>query len=305
MNKTIANIQVSVHDRLLNISRETNAPYNEILQYYGIERFLYRLSKTKYINLFILKGGLTFYCLSIPSRRPTKDIDFRGFVSNDPEKLLQIIKEICQTDVANDGVEFDANSISVQETQIDADYTGMRIKLTAYLGKSIIPMQIDIGFSDVITPEIVELNYPVLLSTFSVPKVMAYPFETIVSEKFHAIIKIGELNTRAKDFYDIWLLSEVMNFDSLILEDAINKTFTKRKTKIPQERPYVLSREYGALSQKMWANFLKKSFDKKLTESSDFVFIVERIWSFLQFPVSIYFTKEKAKKTWIPGKGWV
>jgi predicted nucleotidyltransferase component of viral defense system len=305
MNKTIAHIPASVHDRLLNKSREINTPFNEILQYYGIERFLYRLSKTNHVKHFILKGGLTFYCLSIPLRRPTKDIDLRGYVSNDPEKLLQIITDICLADVANDGLEFDTNSISMQETQIDADRTGIRIKLAAHLGGAKIPMQIDIGFSDVITPQILELNYPVLLPTFDIPQIKAYPPETIISEKFHAIIKIGRLNSRLKDYYDIWLLSEVMKFDSIILEDAINKTFTKRNTKIPKERPFVLSQEYGMSSQRIWANFLSKSFDKTVTETGDFALIIEKIWSFLQFPVINYFKEIKTKKTWIPRKGWI
>jgi predicted nucleotidyltransferase component of viral defense system len=243
--------------------------------------------------------------LSIPLRRPTKDIDLRGYVSNDPEKLLQIITDICQADVPNDGLEFDTSSISMQETQIDADRTGIRIKLTAHLGESKIPMQIDIGFSDVITPQIVELDYPVLLSTFTMPKIKAYPPETIISEKFHAIIKIGELNSRVKDYYDIWLLSEMMKFDSLILEDAINNTFTKRNTKIPKERPYVLSQEYARSRQRTWANFLRKSFDKKVTEFGDFALIIEKIWSFLQLPVRNYLTKDKTQKTWIPRKGWI
>lgn len=238
-------------------------------------------------------------------RRPTKDIDLRGYVSNDPEKLLPIITDICQADVTNDGLEFDTSSISMQETQIDADLTGIRIKLTAYLGKSKIPMQIDIGFSDVITPQIVELNYPIILPNFDIPKIRAYPPETIISEKFHAIIKIGELNSRLKDYYDIWLLSEVMNFDSIILEDAIDKTFTKRNTKIPKGRPYVLSQEYGMSSQRMWANFLRKSFDKTVTESENFSLIIDNIWSFLQLPVSNYFTERKNKKTWMPRKGWI
>ena len=146
MKESVKNIAASVLARLRNQAEELNRPFAEVIQYYAMERFLYRLSKTKYADKFILKGGLLFYVWNLPMRPPTRDIDFRGYVSGNRSTLLKIINEVIEAPAPEDGLVFDSHSVSVEETQIDADYQGIRVKLIALLERTRIPVQIDIGF---------------------------------------------------------------------------------------------------------------------------------------------------------------
>jgi len=248
----------SVKARLQNKARESNRPFNDLLQLYGIERFLYRLSCSPYANQFVLKGALMLLTLDIPSFRPTRDIDLLGYTSNNLKNVLRIVREICSLDVEPDGITFDLEQCRVYPIKEDADYEGVRVLLQANLGKARIPLQIDIGFADVITPATVEVWYPTLLS-FNAPLLRGYPLETIVAEKLQAMVFLGSINSRMKDFYDLWVLTSQFEFDKQVLCQAILRTFHHRNTAIPSDTPVAFRDEFAAENERQWQAFVQRS----------------------------------------------
>ncbi len=305
MSEKIKDVHTSIHARLLAKAKGQNRPFNEILQYYAMERWLFRLSKTAYAEKFLLKGGLLLYGWNIPLRRPTKDIDFRGYVSNSEESIFEFIKSVCSQSMPEDGLDFDITTLKLTDTQVDADYLGMRANFTGHLGKSRIHMQIDIGFSDQVTPGAIELVYPSTLPSMPGTKLKGCPPETVISEKYHVMVHLGEINSRMKDYYDIWLLAKSFEFKRQVLHQAIVNTFKNRSTDLPAERPQALSREFAMQNQKTWGIFLKKNGIENV-EAADFPQVVEEIWNFLALP-TLEALPNKAPKPdrWIPGKGWV
>jgi predicted nucleotidyltransferase component of viral defense system len=303
MKKPVTNIPVSILARLRNQSDEMNRPFAEILQYYAMERFLYRLSKTGYADKFILKGGLLFYVWNLPLRRPTRDIDFRGYVSGNRSTLLKIMEEVIDVSAPEDGLVFDSRSVSVNETQLDADYRGIRVKLTAQLERTRIPVQIDIGFSDELTSKAEPIDYPNILPDLKTVHMKGYPKESVVAEKFHAMIQHGEMNSRMKDYYDLWLISETFEFDGMSLQKAIETTFKRRDTDIPSERPLSVSAEFAKANQARWTNFLNKmKLDK--AQAGNFPSVLDRVWKFLELPVQSALNRTRSTRKWTPRSGW-
>lgn len=303
MKEPVKNIPASILARLRNQTEIMERPFAEILQYYAMERFLYRLSKTKYADKFILKGGLLFYVWNLPLRRPTRDIDFRGYVSSKGKDLLKIIKEVIAESVPEDGIVFDSQSISVEETQIDADYQGIRVKVTAQLERSRIPVQIDIGFSDELSSKAEAIEYPNILPDLKAVQMKGYPKEAVVAEKFHAMVRHAELNSRMKDYYDLWLLAETFEFKGASLQKAIETTFKKRDTELPLERPVSLTVDFALTSQTRWETFLRKmNMDNE--EALELQTVIEKIWKFLEHPLQSSINKTNLPRNWIPGKGW-
>lgn len=303
MKETPKNIVASIQARLKNESIKQGKPFDEILQNYARRGFLYRLSKTKYADKFILKGGLLFDVWSLPLRRPTKDMDFRGYVDNNPDGIMQVVKDVIAEPVPEDGLSFDIKSIKVEQTQIDADYEGIRVKFVGYLGRSRILMQLDIGFSDEITSKAEPVDYPGLLLDQKSIRVKSYPKESVISEKFHAMVHHAELNSRWKDYYDIWLISETFELESLSIQKAIEKTFKKRETELLVERPAALTAEFASTNETRWKNFLKK-MNLGNNDVNDFVNIIEKIWIFLEYPLQASMDKSKPNRHWTPQKGW-
>jgi predicted nucleotidyltransferase component of viral defense system len=300
MKKPTRNIPASILARLKSQARITGRPFAEILQYYAMERFLFRLSKTKYADKFILKGGLLFYAWNLPLRRPTKDIDFRGYISHNNKDILKMVHDVISEPSSDeDGLVFDLQSISVEETQIDADYQGIRAKLTAFLRRSKIPIQIDVGFSDEIASKAERIEYPNILPELKATRMKGYPKESVIAEKFHAMIRHAELNSRMKDYYDVWLLAETFEFECQPLQKAIETTFKKRETELPVERPVSLTAEFASKNETRWNNFLNK-LGLEIRESNSLTNVIERIWEFLKVPIN----KSKSNYNWIPTKGW-
>jgi len=297
------NVAASILARLRNRAQLLERPFAEILQYYAMERFLYRLSKTSYADKFVLKGGLMFYVWDLALRRPTRDIDFGGSVSNNSGTLLKIINTVITESVPEDGIVFDPQSVSVEETQVDADYQGMRIKLIALLERSRIPVQIDIGFSDELVSKAESIEYPNLLPNLKTTRMKGYPKEAMVAEKFHAMVRHAELNSRMKDYYDLWLVLETFEFENISLQKAIESTFRKRDTEIPDERPLSLSPEFAQASQTRWMNFLNK-MELENNQIAHFQRVIEKIWVFLEHPLETSINKTKSTRTWIPQRGW-
>ncbi|MBI5933089.1 MAG: nucleotidyl transferase AbiEii/AbiGii toxin family protein [Chloroflexi bacterium] len=304
MKKPVTNVPASILARLKNQAEILDRPFAEILQYYAMERFLYRLSKTKYAAKFVLKGGLLFYVWNVPLRRPTKDIDFRGYVSNDSQRLLEIFREVAAVSTPEDGLVFDLDSIAIDETQMDADYQGIRVKLNVTLARSRIPVQIDIGFSDELTSKAELVEYPNILSDLQHIRMKGYPKESVVAEKFHAMIRHGDLNSRMKDYYDIWLISGAFEFEGQSLRKAIETTFKNRDASLPIERPESRSVEFASASSTRWKTFLEKA-NLETADSADFTRIIEDVWGFLEYPLRASISQTKSARKWIPQRGWL
>jgi len=261
------NITASVRQRLLNKSRETDRPFSELLQYFAMERFLYRLSKSSHQKKFILKGALTLLAWRVSATRPTMDIDFLGMTDNRIEVIVAIVQDICRQSVEPDGLLFDPDSVEGEDIVNDAEYSGVRIRFRGTLGTARLTMQLDIGFGDVIVPAPEILVYPVILD-LPAPEMKAYTRESVVAEKFEAMIKLGLLNSRVKDFFDIWLLSRQFDFPGVMLAQAITETFANRGTAMVAE-PVAFSEAYAgdAARQTQWQGFIRRNRLRELPAS--------------------------------------
>ncbi len=259
MAGNVKNIAASVHQRLLAKARESSRPFNELLQHFAIERFIYRISRSPLASRFVLKGALLFSVWSGPGSRPTMDIDLLGKIDNRLEVIIAAMKEACEIDVEEDGMSFMAETVTTARITEDAEYEGVRVRIQGSLGKARVFLQIDIGFGDVIVPGPIEVRYPALLD-FPAPELRGYTMESTIAEKFQAMIKLGVLNSRMKDFYDIWFLSRRFDFKGEILAEAIEKTLKNRRTPIPTA-PTVFTPTFGkdADKQVQWRGFIRKA----------------------------------------------
>jgi len=292
-----ANIAASIRQRLKNISKDKSRPFNELLQYYAMERFLYRLSKSKHAICFILKGALMLRAWHSPELRPTMDIDMLGKTSNEIDSIVEQVKDIISVDAEPDGLVFDLDSIQAERIKEDADYEGVRVRFIGTLDNARVHMQIDVGFDDIVHPEPVVTEFPTILDS-PVPKLLCYSRESAIAEKFEAMLKLGQLNSRMKDFYDIWLLSTQFDFDGNELSEAIRLTLEHRDTEIP-EVITAFTKAFIEEKQIQW-----KAFHKRLAQEHvphDFGVIAADIQVFLE-PVmngGKVTSKWSASSTWI------
>jgi hypothetical protein len=298
MNK---NLPASVRQRLTNKTKETHRPFQELLQYFAMERFLYRLAESPHAEKFILKGALMFTAWGGALSRPTKDIDLLARMDNKVGAVVAIMREVCKQHVEDDGLNFDVKSLAGETIKEDADYSGVRITFLVTLQTARVSMQIDIGFGDVVTPGAKMTTYPVILD-FAAPQLLGYPRETVVSEKFEAMTKLGLLNSRMKDFYDIWVLSRQFDFDGGTLATAIQKTFANRKTAI-RPRPTALTPEFGGdpSKQAQWQAFLRKT---KLVEALTLQAVIDDLVQFLVPVTSAIETESAFEKLWTARGPW-
>lgn len=257
--RRVKDVAASVRARLQTHAKDTNRPFQEVLQYFAMERFLYRLSLSPHAEKFVLKGGLMLTAWRAPSSRPTKDMDFLAKMPNDVDSVVAVVREICEQTVEPDGLEFDVASLEGRIIKEDADYAGVRVNFRAALQNARIHMQVDMGFGDVITPSAVAMEYPTILD-HDPPRLNGYSRETTVAEKFEAMVKLGQLNSRIRDFFDIWLLARQFDFGGRILADAVRRTFENRGTAINVE-PVALTPEFASdrARQTQWNGFRRKS----------------------------------------------
>jgi predicted nucleotidyltransferase component of viral defense system len=263
---TKKNLPASIHQRLLNIARNEGRPLNELLKNFAIERFLFRLSQTKYREMFVLKGAQMLKIWSGNRARPTMDIDLLGKTFNEVEELIKIIGECLSVEI-NDGVVFDAASITTEVIRKETQYQGTSLTAKGNLGKIRLQLQIDIGFGDAVVPSPIEIELPQLLDMGS-PVLLGYTPESAIAEKYHAMVVLEMNNTRLKDFYDIWLLSRTVSIDKVLLVDAIREAFARRSTDIPADMPVALTAQFtnSELKKEQWAAFLRKNrLDTQLT----------------------------------------
>jgi hypothetical protein len=209
-----------------------------------MERFLYRLSTTHHRARIVIKGALMLHVWDAPLARATKDLDVLGRLDNSLENVDRVAREICSIDVLPDGMVFDPTTVRTERIKEDAEYEGVRVRFVGLLGKARVAMQIDIGFGDVITPDAQDITYPTLLD-FPAPALSGYPRETVVAEKFQAMVYLRTLNSRMKDFYDVWLLARQFSFDGALLANAIAATFGNRGTTL-DAAPITFTPEFTA-----------------------------------------------------------
>ena len=253
---TARNIASSIRQKLLNKAREDKRPFNELLQYYAMERFLYRLSVSPYKDRFILKGALMLRVWDAPQFRPTMDIDLLGRINNDQESIAAQVRDILVLDVIPDGMEFLSDSVKTEPITEEADYSGVRVRFLATLDSARVHLQLDIGFGDIVLPEPERLAFPVVLDS-TAPVLLCYSRESTIAEKLHAIVKLGMINSRMKDFYDIWLLSRQFSIDRTVLKQAIEVTFRERHSVMP-ESTVTFTDEFCTVKQVQWSAFRKR-----------------------------------------------
>ncbi len=244
MTKPRNDLTASIHRRLLNGARERGEDFQLTLVRYGAERLLYRLSQSQHAEQFILKGALLLLLWEDQLYRPTRDVDLEGFGNTNPNHLEAIFRSVCNQVCPEDALSFNANSVTAQEIRTTHEYGGVRVTFVAYLGKARIPMQVDIGYGDAITPDSTTRDFPTLLE-LPVPRMRMYPLETVVAEKFEAMVRLGRGNSRMKDFRDLLTFARRCEFEGPVLAKAVRATFKQRKPSRPRRssRHRLLSRQ--------------------------------------------------------------
>jgi predicted nucleotidyltransferase component of viral defense system len=297
------NMAVSIRDRLLNLARERGEDFQLILTRYGLERLLYRLGESEYRDLFVLKGAMLFMLWGDQSHRPTRDVDFLGFGDSSETGLRTVFRELCEISVEDDGLTLIADSIQVNAIRDNTEYGGMRVKLFGDLAGARIPIQADIGFGDAVTPDPRTIEYPTLLDS-PAPNLKAYPHETVVAEKYQALVSIGMANSRMKDFYDLWIIASEFDFDGLMLSKAISNTFSRRRTSLPEHVPLGLSPEFYEDAQKntQWNAFVRKGV--LAASPPTLKNICLSLEAFLLPPTQALVRDEEFRTNWEPGGPW-
>jgi len=275
-----SNLTASIRQRLLNLAHERKEEFQLILVRYAAERLLYRLSKSPHADQFVLKGALLFQLWTGQPHRATLDLDLLGQGDDDVARFEGIFREVGATAVEDDGLLFLPDQVHGEEIREDQRYAGVRIHGTVKLGTARIPLQIDIGFGDAVTPKPQKVQYPSLLG-LPTATMRAYPKQTVVAEKFEAMVSLGIANSRMKDFYDIWVLSSEFQFDGDVLAKAIRATFERRGTAIPAQPPVAFTPEFSSDRSKaaQWRAFVSRG--RLVAHPPPFGIVIEKVASFI------------------------
>lgn len=294
----------SVFQRLLNYAKEHREDFNLLLFRYGIERLLYRLSISPHADRFILKGASLFLVWVGQNYRVTKDADLLCSGPADVEHIAAVFRELCQ--IASDDVDgmvFVADSVRAVPIREEQEYGGIRVTLVGMLHKARIPLQLDIGFGDAITPSPEKVTFPTLLNA-PAPELLAYPRYTMVAEKLEAMVRLGIANSRMKDFYDVWLLSKLFTFDGRTLCKAVGNTFKRRSASLPRGLPVAFTVDFRKDGQKQaqWRAFIRKAKPDILADSLDVV--INDIEAFIMPVVDAVREGKPLKLIWKQGGRW-
>jgi len=296
-------VAASVRQRLLDLSRERGEEFQSVLTRYGMERLLVRLSLSPHGGEFVLKGAMLFTLWTRKPHRATRDLDLLGRGTVDIARLEGVFREICGVAAPADGVLFDATSVRGTRIREDMEYEGVRLRLDARLGQARIAIQVDVGFGDAVTPRARRVSFPTLLD-LPAPVVRVYPRETVVAEKFHAIVALGIANTRMKDFFDLWSLAREFEFDGRTLSRAIEATFARRRTPLPAGTPLGLSesfaRDPGKATQ--WTAFVRKG--RLLADPPGLPGVVGVVRTFVLPPAAALAAGEPFARVWTAGGPW-
>lgn len=243
MGKQPANIVASIKARLTNIARAKRMPFDLILIQFVLERILYRLSISDHRPCFILKGGMLLITWIPDDARVTRDLDLLAHGEASEDFIRDVFIELFSMNVG-DGLKFVIGEMRISPIREEMEYGGYRLKTTALLDRTRVPVTVDIGYGDAITPTVNEIEYPVLLD-MAAPKIRSYPPETVIAEKFQALVALGMTNSRMKDYYDLWALATAVDLDTKKIAAAIVATFNRRQTEIPHAAPVGLTAEFG------------------------------------------------------------
>jgi len=257
MSKEIKNVGASVRARLLQFSKAKGQTFELVLTRFAFERLLFRLSRSRYADRYVLKGAMLMMSWFDDPHRGTRDLDLLGFGDPDPEQMVAAFRDILAGQ-GDDGVAFDPSTLRVDRIREEQAYGGLRLRTTASISGARINLSIDIGFGDALEPGAEILDYPSILG-FPAPRLRAYARETVIAEKFQAMVALGRANSRMKDFYDIWILSRSFEFTDDRLARAIAATFARRVTRIPTGLPDALTPAFAADEQKQrqWNAFVE------------------------------------------------
>ncbi|HUU02694.1 MAG TPA: nucleotidyl transferase AbiEii/AbiGii toxin family protein [Myxococcota bacterium] len=301
--KAIGNMAASVRDQLKAMSRTKGRPFADLLLYFAIERLLYRLSKSKHADEFVLKGALMLQYWGLELSRATRDIDLLGRATVSVERMLIVFREIVRVRVEDDGLRFESESVAAGEIRTVQKYQGVRVSMTVFLGNARIPLQVDVGFGDVVTPKARRVVVRSLLG-FDGAKLFGTTPETAIAEKVQSMIALDMANSRMKDFYDVWMLSKTRQFSGRTLSRAIRATFKRRDTPLPDENPRVFMEAFYAndTKQVQYRAFLKKSAASDTTVNLEAV--VKDISAFLMPVFQSLIDKEQFEGDWPPGGPW-
>lgn len=299
--REVTNLAASVRAKLQNIKEKTGEDFQLLLMRFAAERLLYRLSISSHQDKFLLKGAALFNVWFNEPHRPTKDVDLLGSGENDIPTIEEIFREICQIE-SPDGLEFPLETLQGSLIREEEVYQGVRITLTAMLAKARIPLQIDVGFGDAVTPKPKTETLPTLLD-LPAPKLKLYPKETVVAEKLNAMVKLGIGNSRMKDFWDVSYLIEKFEFDGRILQKAITATFKNRQTDFPPKLPLALTDEFATNPAIIlrWNGFIKRN---KISKNTDFGKIIENLRSFYEPIIEANQANDKFSKSWTNEQDW-
>jgi predicted nucleotidyltransferase component of viral defense system len=303
MTRPIRDISASVKQRLLNVAHEPGEEFEQVLVRYVAERFLYRLSKSKHAEAFLLKGAMLFVAWEGMPHRVTRDIDLLGFGDDSLERMTTVMREIAATPVEGDGLVFDVESVQAAEIRTIQDYGGVRVSALASLGKARIRLQVDVGFGDAVTPGPEDIEFPALID---LPRahLRAYPVATVVAEKALGMVERGLLNSRMKDYFDLLYLSRTRSFDAEGLARALTATASRRKVPIPAGPVAGISAEFATdpVKQAQWQAFCRRLRSGEPVDQLPAV--VSALAAFLGAVFEAVADGRHATGNWPPGGPW-
>jgi hypothetical protein len=297
----LKNIPASVRARVLNEARTSGDSYDQVLQYFAIERFLYRLSKTQWGERLIVKGAIMLRAWGTPLGRPTRDIDFLGNIDNSPEAVERAVRECLAVEYPDDGLVFD-QAVETVEINVMDRYPGVRVVVRGDLDGGTFKLQLDIGIDDAVVPDPEWVEYPTLLD-LDAPRVLAYQPVTALAEKFETIVSLGLASSRLRDYYDLWLLSTLRTYEGAVVFAALEATFRHRGTTLPTEVPPGLSSAFFSAPERQagWRSFLD---NRRIEAPSDLSYVCEAIVDFIMPPAAAAAEGAPLEQTWEPSSGW-
>ena len=299
------NIAASVRARLRNKMHATGLDFQFLLARYACERFLYRLGASPMRDRCVLKGASLLAVWMDEPYRATRDVDVLALDGADEPYVRQVVAAICGVPCPEDALTFDLSTVRVFPIRAAQDQPSQRVTLTARLGSARIPLQVDVGFGDIVVPGPDEVQYPTLIEGMAVPSVRAYPRATSVAEKFEAIVKLGQQNSRMKDFHDIWALSEMFSFDGSLLRKAISACFARRGTEWISRIPPALTSTFYSNDRlaRLWSDY-RRSTDTLLPPPDPFEIVGDRILNFLAPIRESIVANVSFDMHWDPGLRW-
>jgi predicted nucleotidyltransferase component of viral defense system len=302
MNKPSKNHAASVRAKLLLLSKQRQEMFQFTLERYALERLLFRLSQTDEGSSFLLKGGMLLNFISQSPYRSTRDLDLLGYGDASAERLITVFKAACNVEYPEDGLIF-SEEIQTSPIKQEKEYPGIRVKLKAGLDQAVIDLQVDIGFGDAVLQPHTKIDFKPFLD-FPVPDIYAYPLESVLAEKIHAMVELGSATSRMKDIYDLWYLANLQDWLSERLIEAVQLTFNARKTLLPQSKPEMFLPLFFNHPQKLaqW-NAFEKRLSRAITHKQELSVILQKLEIFWWPLLSAMQKGTSFRKIWDP-QGW-